>query len=112
MDILFASSGIAKDFSNSKRLVQRFGDRRGRLIAQRLQEFRAADVLEDLRNLPGPRCHELKENRNGQLAVNLDHPYRLVFEPANEPIPRMPDGGLDWTTVTAVRIREVVDYHG
>ena len=58
------------------------------------------------------RCHELKGNREGKLAVNLGHPYRLIFEPANNPIPRKPDGGLDWTGVTAIRVLTVEDYHG
>jgi proteic killer suppression protein len=35
-----------------------------------------------------------------------------VFEPADEPVPTRDDGGLDWDRVTAVSIREVVDYHG
>ena len=25
------------------------------------------------------RCHALKGNRKGQYAVDLEHPYRLVF---------------------------------
>lgn len=46
-----------------------------------------------------------------QLSLDLDHPYRLIFEPANEPIPTKPDGGLDWNKVTAVRILGVEDTH-
>lgn len=69
-------------------------------------------VLSDIRNLPGPRCHELTGDREGQLSVDLDHPYRLLFEPADDPIPIKPDMGLDWTRVTAVRILEVTDTHG
>ncbi len=64
-----------------------------------------------MRALPQARCHELLGNRKGELAVDLKHPYRLIFEPANDPIPRKPDGGLDWTQVTAINILEVVDYH-
>lgn len=37
---------------------------------------------------------------------------RLIFEPADDPVPRKPDGGLDWRLVTAVRILGVEDYHG
>jgi plasmid maintenance system killer protein len=81
------------------------------LIRRRLDELRAAEVLEDLRNLPGPRCHELRGDRAGQISVDLDHPYRLIFEPADDPVPRKPDGGLDWRSVTAVRILEVTDTH-
>ncbi len=67
--------------------------------------------MEELRHLPG-RCHELIGNRAGQLSLDLDHPYRLIFEPADEPIPQKDDGGLDWTMVTSVVIIGVEDTHG
>ncbi len=63
-----------------------------------------------MRNLPG-RCHELLHDRVGQLSLDLDHPYRLIFEPADEPIPKKPDGGIEWTKVTAVMIIGVEDTH-
>jgi len=65
-----------------------------------------------MRQLPGARCHELKGNMEGTLAVDLDQPYRLLFEPANDPIPRKEDGGLDWKKVTAITVTEIRDYHG
>jgi len=49
--------------------------------------------LEIVRALPG-RCHELHGNLDGVLSLDLEHPYRLLFEPT-EPPPRLPDGGLD-----------------
>lgn len=64
-----------------------------------------------MKTLPAARCHELKGARAGQLAVSLDHPYRLIFEP-REPVPRREDGGLDWTQVVAIEVLEIVDYHG
>ncbi len=33
------------------------------------------------------------------------------YDPANEPISTKPDGGIDWTEVTAVRILGVEDTH-
>lgn len=49
---------------------------------------------------------------SGQLAVKLDKGFRMVFEIANEPIPRKTDKGLDWNEVTAIRIIELAeDYH-
>ena len=62
--------------------------------------------------LPQARCHEMSGNRKGQLSLDLKHPYRLLLEPADDPAPRKPDGGLDWEQVTAVRIVEVEDTHG
>jgi len=36
---------------------------------------------------------------------------RLVFIPANNPIPKAADGGLDWPEVTEIEIIEIVDTH-
>jgi proteic killer suppression protein len=46
------------------------------------------------------------------LALDLDHPCRLIFAPAHNPLPLKEDGGLDWTAVTAIEIHEIEDYHG
>ena len=44
------------------------------------------------------RCHPLSNNRKGQYAVDLVHPYRLVFEKhGNE--------------IQIAHIMEIVDYH-
>ena len=76
-----------------------------------MAELGAATTLEDMRLLPGARCHELTGDRKGQLAVDLVHPLRLVFEPDHDPQPEKADGGLDWIAVTKVVIVEIVDYH-
>lgn len=111
MVITFANSKLQKACNDRRRLVKEHGQLRAHKITQRLQLLQAATTLADVRTFPG-RCHELKGDRAGQLALDLDHPYRLIFEPANEPVPRKADGGLDWTGVTAVRILGVEDYHG
>ena len=110
MDIIFLDESFRRTVNSEKRLRRKFPERRGKLIRRRLDDLRAAVTLEDMRSLPG-RCHELKYDRTGQLAVDLDHPYRLIFEPANNPIPRHAGGNLDWTRVTVIRIIEVGDYH-
>ena len=79
---------------------------------RRLDEIRDSDNLAVLMKLPGARCHPLREDRSGQFSVDLDHPYRLIFVPANDPLPRLADGGLDLTQVTAVLILERTDTHG
>jgi len=111
VDILFQDRKLEKVCNNQSLLIRKYGPLRAKLLRRRLDEFRAADNLEVLRSLPQVRCHELKGNREGTLAVDLDHPYRLIFESANNPIPRKSDGGLDWTKVTAIRVLTVEDYH-
>ncbi|HEY5750014.1 MAG TPA: hypothetical protein VIU12_28295 [Chryseolinea sp.] len=74
-------------------------------------ELKAAENLHQIFRVPPPRCHELNGDRKGQLSVDLDHPYRLIFIPANEPVPRKEDGGLDWQQVTEIEILEIADTH-
>lgn len=88
-----------------------FGKPLAERLQQRLAELKAAETLEDIRRLPPARCHELSQDRKGQLAVDLVHLKRLIFEPDHNPIPRRSDGGLDWPHVTRVRVIEIIDYH-
>jgi len=111
MDILFGTARLRKRCNSSKEAARTWGPEMAKRIMRRLDELRDAESLTDFRLLH-PRCHELHGDRRGQLSVDLKHPYRLILEPANESIPRKPDGGLDWTKVTAVRILEVTDTHG
>jgi proteic killer suppression protein len=70
------------------------------------------DDLSVARGLPQMRCHELRADRKGQFAVALEHPFRLVLEPADEPPAWKDDGGFDWNRIRKIRVLEVVDYHG
>lgn len=111
MQISFDRKKDEKVCNSEKAIRKKFGKRQGDLLKRRLTDLSAATVLEDMRNLPG-RTKELTANRKGELSVDLVHPDRLIFEPANSPIPRRDDGGLDWTRVTAIRILELdIDYH-
>ena len=110
MNITFDTAKLEKICNTHKLLVKDQGADRARRIRRRLDDLRAADILEDMRYMPG-RCHELTGNRAGQLSLDLDHPYRLIFVSDNEPIPRKEDGGLDWSRITAVKILGVEDTH-
>jgi plasmid maintenance system killer protein len=111
VEVLFQDRKLEKVCREKSLLIRRYGVKCTMLLRQRLDELGGAKNLEAMRGAPQARCHELKGNRAGTLAVDLQHPYRLIFEPANDPIPKKADGGLDWTTVTIVRILAVEDYH-
>ncbi len=81
-----------------------------RKLQQRLMELSAAETLENVSHLPPPRCHELI-NQGGVFSVDLLHPYRLLFVPANEPIPLKSDGGIDQALVTEIEIIAIQDTH-
>lgn len=111
MNITFKSKKLEKTCNNYERSQKAHGQIRAKRLRQRLDDLRAATCLDDLRNLPG-NCHELRDNLAGTLSLDLDHPYRLLFVPAHDPIPRKADGGLDWKQITNVEIIGVEDTHG
>ena len=80
MDITFRDKKLGK-CANDDRLAVRFlGPKRAKIFKQRLDDLRAAESLEDVRYLPG-HYDELTENRKGQWASDLDHPFRLIVVP-------------------------------
>lgn len=114
MDISFKNKKLEKEFNEGAQLDKVHGARRAKKIRLRLAELRAAASLMDFwppKSGPG-RCHELTQGkRKGQLSVDLDHPYRLIFAPAHDPVPKRKDGGLDWSQVNAIKILGVEDTH-
>lgn len=102
---------LEKMLYSNPRLVRKYGDRMADEILGRLAMLQDAPNLEAVSTQGPARRHQLKGDRQGQFAVDLVHPYRLVFEPDHEPIPRKSDGGIDLTQVTKITIIEIVDYH-
>jgi proteic killer suppression protein len=111
MEINFSSRTLQKVCNSEKEMRTKFGKPLAERLQQRLAELKAAETLEDIRWLPPARCHELSQDRKGQVAVDLVQPKRLIFEPDHNPVPRKPDGGLDWPHVTRIRVIEIIDYH-
>ena len=110
MDIQFANEALRKLCHDDGRAKKSLGDPGAKKLRSRLDDLRDAPNLETMRSLPG-RCHELRGDRAGCLALDLHGAKRLVFEPLDQPPPAKPDGGLDWTKVTGVRVVFVGDYH-
>ena len=115
MDIRFADSKLEKECNDQRLLQRRHGAKRAKLLAVRLAVLSAAVSLADLLapQYRGPmRCHELTGDRAGQLSIDLDHPYRLIFVPDQDPLPtRTEGGGLDWNRVTRLLILGIADTH-
>lgn len=80
-------------------------------IMNRLAVLSAARTLALVPSTPPDRRHQLRGDRDEQFAVDLVHPYRLVFEANHDPLPRMEDGGINVEQVTAITITDVIDYH-
>ena len=87
------------------------GDDRWSALKRRIRTLEAADTLADLHGLPG-NFHPLTVDREGEWSANLSPNWRLIFEPAETPLPTLVDGGLDTRAVRHVRVLRVEDYHG
>jgi proteic killer suppression protein len=112
MEVTYRTSKLRKLAENKKALISELGPVCAKKFEQRISEFLAAECLEDLKYLPGPRIHELKADRKGQFSADLKHPLRLIFVPTNQPVPRKTtDGGWDWAGITLIEIQEITDTH-
>ena len=110
MKIAFTDKKLEKLSADYNKCRQKMGDKRAKLFVTRLNALRDAATLEDVRYLPG-RFHELTGTRKGQWACDLDHPYRLVLTPHEDPIPANEHGQYNWLEITGVEVIEIVDYH-
>ncbi len=110
MEIYFSSKKLEKMAYDPRKCQKEMGIRRAEKFFIRLEALKAAHTIEDLK-LSGGRFHELKGNRRGQWACDLDHPYRLIIEPFEKPIPTNESGGFAWNKVKIIEVIEIVDYH-
>ena len=110
MNLNFSDNKLEKYANNDRTGSKKLGEKRFKKYKQRLDQLKASKTLEDVRFQPG-RFHELTSNRKGQWACELDHPYRLIFEPQENPIPIDSDGKYIWVEIKGVEIIEIDDYH-
>ena len=98
MDIVYKSKKIQKVCTDARTAERTYGRKMADKIHQRIDEINAADTVEMMLQFHIGRCHLLKQNRKGQYAVDLVHPYRLVFE-------------KNGNEIQVVNILEIIDYH-
>ena len=98
MNITYKSNKIKKVCTDAKAAERTYGREMANKIHQRIDEISAADTVEMMIQFHIGRCHPLAQNRKGQYAVDLVHPYRLVFEKTGDEI-------------QIANILEIVDYH-
>lgn len=108
VEVTFESERLARICNSEDGLVRSYGPEGAKCIARRLTQLWAAACLEDLRNAPG-RCHELVDDRDGCLSVDLHGPARLVFRPAYDEHAGRQNGALSWASVTEVIVVDISD---
>lgn len=111
MEISFKSRKLKETCNSAVKLQAAYGKKNSRKIEVRLAILRAANNLNLVPTSKPCRRHQLKGNRKNQFVVDVEHPFRIIFEPNHNPLPLKEDEGIDLTQVTAIRILSIEDYH-
>ncbi|MBK8388277.1 MAG: type II toxin-antitoxin system RelE/ParE family toxin [Saprospiraceae bacterium] len=110
MKITFTHKKLENLVNDDRKMLKEFGKIRAQKLRLRLTQLLDAESLEDVKFMPG-NYHELKNERKGQWACDLDQPYRLIFTPHEKPIPINEDGQYVWIEIKGVEVIEIVNYH-
>lgn len=106
MEIEFANSKtktIAEKYSKAKK---KYGKVRAEIIYERLKVIKAADTLQDIKNLPQTGLEPLKYSRSGQFSIKTVKQYRIIIKPKG-------DYDInDLSTIKKIKILNLnLDYH-
>lgn len=98
MKITYKTRKIEKVCTIASEAEKKYGSEMAEKIHQRIDEIDASDTVEEMIQYHIGRCHPLKGNRKGQYAMDLVHPYRLIFEQIGDEI-------------KIANVMEIEDYH-
>lgn len=103
MQLEYKTKKLKTECENLNKAVKSYGRQNGEKLHLRIDQLVSADSVEDLIQYGIGRCHELLGNRSGQYAIDLVHPFRLVFTKSEK---------SSLAKINIIRIMEVTDYHG
>lgn len=105
MKLTFKTKKLETECNDFTKATRNHGDRRAKLLHQRVRELKASESLNEMIEFGLGRCHPLKGDYKGKYALDLDHPYRLIVEP-------ILDENKQTVGVNVIKLLEVTDYHG
>ena len=98
LEITYRNRKIERICTNAEAAERAYGRDMADKIHQRIDELSAADTIEMMIQYHIGHCHPLSQDRKGQYALDLVHPYRLVFSKSGDKI-------------QIANVIEIVDYH-
>ncbi len=98
MDVRYKNKKLQKICTNAEAARTSYGSEMARKIHYRIDQLEAADSIQELISNRIGRGHGLIGDRQGQYAMDLIQPYRLIF--------REVESGIQ-----IVMVMEIVDYH-
>ncbi len=98
LNIQYRTNSLEKVCTDYSKAQKKYSVDMANKIHQRISEIQSAISVEMLVRFSIGRCHQLTGNRKGEYAMDLVHPYRIVFEHIN--------GKIEF-----VKIIKIEDYH-
>ena len=98
LEMKYKSNNLERVCTEYHLAQRKYGERMAKLIHQRVDQLQSADSIEMLVQYSIGRCHPLGGDRKGEYAMDLVHPFRLVFEQS-------------MTDIQIVKIINIEDYH-
>jgi proteic killer suppression protein len=98
LQIEYKNRSLEKICTNAEEAEKKHGLRMAEIIHERIDQITAFDSVGMLIQFRIGRCHPLKGKRKNQYAMDLIHPFRLIFEKKGEDI-------------QIVKIVDIADYH-
>ena len=99
MVVTYKNKKLERVCTDAYYATRQYGKKMAEKIQTRIDQISAFPNVEQMLQFQIGRCHALANNRKGQYAVDLIHPYRLVFT-------------IDkFGNLQVANIQEIVDYH-
>lgn len=98
LQISYKNKKIERICTDTSYARKKHGIDMAKKIHQRINEIKASNDVENMLRYGIGRCHELKGDKSGEYAVDLVHPYRLIFS-------------VKRNEIVIALIKEIIDYH-
>lgn len=98
MQIEYKNKAMEKVCTDASVAIKKYNIRMAEKIQQRITEIKASDSVEQMLQYHIGRCHLLKGDLKGLYAMDLIHPFRLIFEKKGDEI-------------QIAKITDITDYH-
>lgn len=111
MKVTFRNKKLDKSITTNAGLMKTYGKVLARKVKLRYEQLLANENLAGMGTIRAARLHPLSGDRQGQWAVDVSGNERMCFILICDPIPLLPDGGIDLSKITDVEIVYIGDYH-
>lgn len=98
MQITYKNRRLERVCTDVSAAEKAYGREMADKISMRIGQISMADTIEQMIQHHIGRCHALTNNRKGQYAMDLVHPYRLILTKQGD-------------RIQIAHIIEIVDYH-